>query len=433
MFGRTDAVVSAESLVAYALANNPEIQAARYHARQLGARVPQVASLPDPKLLSVAFLESIQTAAGPQEVMLSLSQQFPFFGKRALRSRVAYYEAMAAYARLASVELQVIEKVKRTYYDVYFLQRAVDVTGALIPELDDVVDLAGDKSRLNLAGEETVDQAEIEKLKLETDLIKFQQAEIEAQARLAAILHLPVHTRVAGQTELRDTPVAQEARVLVGLAESYHPELIARSREIRRDQTSTALARRDYWPDATLSLNWYEVGSSGLSPVATGEDSFSLGVGVNLPFYRKRLDAAMREARYRTASTRRQYMATRDQVSAEVRALYAQLERHRRILAKMDEIVRIGERDPTGIADRAYELSKEAYRVNKLDFYQLIDAYRTLLKHRIEYYRHQALGQQVLASLERAVGSAVTAWPVEAADDVEQPAAPLPPPAPEAE
>lgn len=104
-----------QGLIEYALANNPEIRAARYHASRLGARVPQVKSLPDPKLMSTVFLESIQTAAGPQEVMLSLAQQFPFFGKRALRSQVAYHDAMAAYARLTAVELKVIEQVKRAY------------------------------------------------------------------------------------------------------------------------------------------------------------------------------------------------------------------------------------------------------------------------------------------------------------------------------
>jgi cobalt-zinc-cadmium efflux system outer membrane protein len=74
-------------LIGYALANNPEIQAARYSAQSLGARVPQANSLPDPTLMATAFLEEIQTAAGPQEVAMSLSQKFPWFGKRALRAR----------------------------------------------------------------------------------------------------------------------------------------------------------------------------------------------------------------------------------------------------------------------------------------------------------------------------------------------------------
>ena len=88
------------------MANNPAIQAARYRARSLGARVPQADSLPDPQFVTTTFLEAIQTAAGPQELSMSLGQKFPWFGKLALRGDAAYYESTAAYARLAAVELR---------------------------------------------------------------------------------------------------------------------------------------------------------------------------------------------------------------------------------------------------------------------------------------------------------------------------------------
>ena len=55
--------VSVEELVAFAVAINPEVKAARAHARSLGLRVPQVTSLDDPMLSTTAFLDSIETAA----------------------------------------------------------------------------------------------------------------------------------------------------------------------------------------------------------------------------------------------------------------------------------------------------------------------------------------------------------------------------------
>jgi len=75
--------------------------------------------------VTTVFLEEIQTASGPQEVALSLSQKFPWFGKRALRSQIAYHDAMATYSRVTSTELKVIEQVKRAYFDLYFIQAAV--------------------------------------------------------------------------------------------------------------------------------------------------------------------------------------------------------------------------------------------------------------------------------------------------------------------
>lgn len=167
-----------EELVAYALANNPQIQAACYQARSLGARVPQAVTLPDPMLMTTAFLDSIETAAGPQEVMMGLSQKFPLFD----RSQVAYHHAMAAYARVTAVELQVIERVKKAYYDIHFLQRAIDVTRAMEPRLKDVIEIARTKFETNVpgAGLKNVLRLEVELLGLKNRLIELHHTEVEA-------------------------------------------------------------------------------------------------------------------------------------------------------------------------------------------------------------------------------------------------------------
>jgi cobalt-zinc-cadmium efflux system outer membrane protein len=412
--------VPVEVLVQYALANNPEIQAARYQAQALGARVPQAASLPDPQFAAIPFLEAIQTAAGPQEVALSLSQHLPLFGRLPWRSQVAYQDAMAAYARVMAVELGVVERVKRAYYDIYYLQRAIAVIRALEPRVKDVIAITETKVANGQVGLESLLQVQIELSALQTRLIQLQQAKTQAQARLAAILHLPPQTPIEAVAKFDRTRITHTARLLVELAEAYQPELDARRREIGRDRASVALARRQYWPDATVGLNWYSIGSAGLSPVATGEDAYSLSVGMNLPLYRKRLDAAVREAQYKTARSAREYAATLDQVRAEVQTLYAQFLEHHRVLEILGtEIV------PN--AEKTLTLSIEAYDVGKLGFQQMIDNYESLLNYEIDYYRREALREQAIASLERAVGCAVSAWPPGAADESEPPLAPLPP------
>jgi len=404
--GGLDGPVDIDTLVEYALANNPEIQAAWYHARALGARVPQAASLPDPRLMTTVFMDSIQTAAGPQDVVMSLSQRFPWFGKLDLRSQAAYHDAMAAYARVTAAELQVTERVKRAYCDLYFLQSAIAETRRLEPRLEDVIEIARTRYETNAqaVGLESVLQAQIELSKLKTRLVGLEEAKARAQAKLVGILHLPLQTPIEAEAELAGTEVSPTVRLLVDLAVSHQPELAATRREICRDESVEALACREYWPDVTLSFNWHEIGASGLSPVATGDDAYSLGVGVNLPLYRKRLDAAVREAQNRRASSARRHAAARDRFQAEVSALYAQFREHDRILAILDsEIV------PR--AGQTLELSTEAYRTGRVGFQQLIDTYRTLLNYRIDYHQRKAAREQAIASLERAVGCAATVWP----------------------
>lgn len=395
--------VPVEELVQYALANNPAIQATRYRAQSLGARVPQAASLPDPQLAATAFLEEIQTAAGPQEVALSLSQKFPWFGKRALRSQVAYHGSMAAYSQVAAEELKVVEQVKHAYYDLYLMQNAALETGRLQPRLEDVIRIARTKYETNVGGVGlgSVLQVQVELSKLKTTLIQLEQAKVEARARLAGALHLPPQTPFETQSEVDGTNVAHTADILMGLADSSQPEFDSLRREVSRDSSSIDLARREYWPDVTLGFNWYEMGSSGISPVANGRDAFSFGVGVNLPIYQKRLDAAVREAQCRTAASRSRYAARVDQIRSEIQALYAQFQQHHQVLTILESEI-------LPLADRTLELTMESYRTGAQDFQQLIDSYRTLLDFRIDYHKRVALREKAIASLERAVGCAVT-------------------------
>lgn len=414
-----------EALVQYAMANNPEIQAVRYQAAALGARVPQVKSLPDPQLMTTVFLEEIQTAAGPQEVAMTLAQKFPWFGKLAMRSQVAYQDSMAAYARVTTTELKVVEQVKRTYFDVYFLQNAISETKRLEQPLRDVVEISRAKFETSAAraGMESVLQAQVESAKLETRLIGLEESLIDAQARLAGVLHLSPHTRIEAEPDVTRTNLAHTAETLVGLLESCQPELEAWRREIGRDRSSIDLACREYWPDVTLGLSWYEMGDRGISPVADGRDAYSLAVGVNLPIYRKRLDAAVREARYKTSSSTRRYQAARDQFQSEVDGLYARFR-------EQDRVLKILETRIIPPAEQTLELSTESYRTGTLEFQQLIDAYRTLLSVRIDYHKRTAIREQVIASLERAVGCSITSGGFDVPVDSEMPVAPLPPPMP---
>lgn len=421
--------VPVEELVCFALANNPEIQAARLAARAELAQVPQVTTLPDPQLMTTVFLNSIQTAAGPQDVLLGLQQQFPWFGKLELRGQVASHDALAAFARAAATELQVVEAVRRHYFEVYFLDRAAATTRQLIPPLETIIEVA--RSRYETgggAGLESVLQAQVELSTLKSRLIQLDQAKRVAQAKLAQVLHLPAGSRIDPVEEIAERGVPERMEMLLELARQCQPRLNARRREVARDRSMVALASRNYWPDVTMSANWIGIGDQGLSPVANGEDAFSLGVGVNLPIYRRKYDAALQEAQLRRSQSVRNYAATLDEVEADVETYLAEYREHEEVLAILrSEIV------PR--ARQTLDLTTEAYRVERATFQQLIDVYRTLLNYQVELYRRQASREQARASLERAVGCAVTGSPPqEQASPAEPPpqpdaATPLPPPA----
>jgi outer membrane protein TolC len=267
-------------------------------------------------------------------------------------------------------------------------------------------------------GLESVFQAEVELAKLKTDLVKLEQAKRQAQARLAGVLHLHPTVLLEVSDRLDRSHVERKVDTLVELARACQPAYEAWRREMARDRAAVELARRQYWPDVTTSFNWYEMGDQGVSPMANGRDAFSLGVGVNLPIYHKRIDAGVREARNKLCATARSYEATRDRFQTEIATLEAQFQEHHRTF----EIL---EADILTRAEETLRLTLESYRAGRASFQQLIDVYRTLLRFRVDRHRHLALSEQAAASLERAVGCAVTSH--EAAFESQDPNPVVPP------
>ncbi len=401
-----------ETLVQYATANNPEIAAARANARALMARVPQVRSLDDPMLSTTVFLEQIQTAAGPQDLMLSLSQKFPWFGKLDARGQIACFDAQVAFAEMANVELAVIEEVRLAYLDLYFIARALETYQQLEDKFQEVLDDTRIRFETGDAkfGLETVYQAEVTLNKLQITVAELEQARANATARLAKALHLPAGATLDIEPELARTELPGHVDMLVAMIESCHPQLRGRQHAVERDRWRIQLARQDYYPDVNLGFNWYAIGNHGISPVSNGEDAFALMAGINLPIYKAKRDAALREARWKTTQSSHHYAATWDALRADVEQLHAKATEHQRVLKILNE-------DILQRASDSFDLSVEAFRVDRIGFEQLIDNYENLLRFRLDYYHRATSYEQAVAQLERAVGCAVAQWPLDSAGE----------------
>lgn len=391
-----------DDLVAYALGNNPALAAAQSRATALSWRVSQARSLDDPMLAATVFLDSIETAAGPQEVVLSLSQKLPWFGKRSLRGEVAFREAQAAFAQAADDELRVVEEMKLAYYELYAIDQSIAIHRELRRRLDDVINTARSRYETNQpnAGMESVLQAEVELSQLESTLVVLEQDRLKAQAKLAQALDLPSGAVADVRAAVDDAGMLKKVDLLLSVVDACQPLLDARREEIARSQAAASLARRNGYPDLNVGLNWYSIGDDGLSPIATGEDAVSLLVGANVPIYRQRLRAAQRETQLLSAQASQRYRAEWARLIAEVESLHADAQGHEQVLAILD-------REILPRATQTLDLSIESYRVGRIGFQQLIDNYRALLQFSIERATRQARRAQAIARLERAVGCAV--------------------------
>jgi outer membrane protein TolC len=390
-----------EQYVAYALAQNPRVQAARKRIEAFGNRVPQAASLEDP-MLGVNgfpfFPYVMQTAGGRMTANVVAEQKLPWFRKLDTRAQAAEAETDMARAELAAAELEVIEQVKRAYYELYYLQKAIEITERSRKLLQDLAEIADIKYRTGDVSQQDVLRAQVEVSNLDGDLIRLRQQFLGGQARLAALLHISPETQLRAEQELLEEDIPRDLERLYQQAIASRPELHAQLAAIRRDRKNVDLARLQYYPDVTVGVLWGGMTMSGaLAPTADGLSMVNIGAQVNVPLYRKRLDAGVREAEAQAVSSARQYDALKDRTQADVKDLYVQALSQRDLAA-------LFRNDIIPKAQQTLEVSVEAYRVGKTDFLQLIDNWRELLRFQVVLHQLASQLRQTMSTLERVVG-----------------------------
>lgn len=387
--------------VQIALGQNPEILAAQRAINASSAVIPQVVSLDDPMLVDTLQPfdnYSVQTAAGRAPNTLSLSQKFPWFGKLDARGQVAEQEVQIAMTRLAQAELKVTEDVRLSYYEMQFSQRAIAITEEDAALLRDLLQIADARYRTGAASQQDVLRAQVELDKLSDRLIALRRQLRQSQADLAKVLHVSPESNLLATSDVAIPSAPEQIEQLYQMAAECRPELHERLYAIQKSQRARDLAELNYYPDLTAGLGWQAItANNAISPVSNGNDNVGFTLGVNLPIWRDKLDAGVREWEQRSLENARRYESTLDDTFRMIRRLMVQIDA---IQQQLDLIK--GSMIPK--TEQALRVSTADYRVNKVDFQQLLDNWSDLLMFHLQVARLEASLAQTLASLERVVG-----------------------------
>ena len=120
-----------DSLMFYlgvAAKNNPTVlqKYAEYEAAL--QKVPQVGSLPDPELSAGVFLSPMELIGGKQLADFRLMQMFPWFGTLKAAKDEMSLMAKAKYESFRDAKLQVFFEVQQTWFELYKVQQAIEIS-----------------------------------------------------------------------------------------------------------------------------------------------------------------------------------------------------------------------------------------------------------------------------------------------------------------
>ncbi len=397
-----EAVLSLQPLIQEALAVNPTIKAEGKRWDAAKERPPQEGSLDDPMLsFEIVNLPTNSFSFAQDDMTMkqfSLSQTFPYFGKRGLRNEVAQREANAIGQGYRDKRNEIVRRVKEVFFELYVVDRSLEVVEKNREVLREFVKIAETKYGVGKGIQQDVLKAQVELSKLLDEQIRLEQSHQAAGARLNAILNRPPQTPLARTEEVLKDEVQVDLKEIQARALENRPLLKALQEELERSKAANALARKRYFPDLTMSVAY---GFRENSPTVNRSDMFSAGFSINIPLYfRTKQDSQVAETSAMIDSAREQYQAARNDVLSLVKELVSDLEKG----SKLMELLQ------TGLIPQA-QLSLDSavagYQVGKVDFLTLLDNRLTLFNFEKEYYRALGEYQTSLARLEWVVGAPV--------------------------
>jgi len=397
-------VLTEISAVEVAVRDNPNLAQMKERYKALADVPPQVGALPDPMVNFNAMNFPADTYDRDQEAMtqiqIGFSQVFPFPGKLSLKEDAAEYDARAAGHSVEEVRLQIIKNVKGKWWQLYYMDRALETVDSNQTLLRQFISVAKTKYETGKGLQQDVLLAQLEFSKLMDQKIQLQAIRRNQAIQLNILMDKPANDELSLPDQVsKMMPNLAKENVLYQKAEVIRPRLKQVETQIDAAQSRLDLAKRDYYPDFKLGVTYGD--RTGDNPLPRGDarsDFVSVMVGVKIPLYAGRKQSkAVSQKRSELQKNRYALLDEKGMVMAAISS--AVTDYHR---AKQQFSLYGG-----GIVPQAQQTVASmlaGYQVSEVDFLNLVRSQMTLFNYQLQYWKALSDAKQALARLEAAVG-----------------------------
>lgn len=392
-------LVHLEDYLQYAALNSAALRMSFEQWKAAVEEVPQAESLPDPKFTYSYFIREVETRVGPQRQKFGIMQVFPWFGKIEARTDAAAANAKAARQHYEAEKLKLFWQVKDAFHEYAYLASAVEIARQNLELLKHFEDVTRTRYRAAVGSHPDIIRAQVELATLEDVLKSLEELREPIVARLNAVLNRRSFELLPWPKKEEFEPVEVERQKVVVLLKQKNPELAAIDFDVEAARHRVELAKKKFWPDVGVGVDWIETGGAVSSGVSnSGRDPVILMFSMNLPIWRENYRAAERQAKSNVRKTEHQRVEVENTIVARAeRVLYDFEDSNRKIKLYGDILV------PK--AAELVQASETAYQAGVIDFLSLIDAQRTQLKFQLQYERATTDNTQKLAELEMLAGT----------------------------
>ncbi len=395
-------VLTLDKAVAEVLSAHPGLAAIEARAKALATIPDQAGALPDPSL-SVNIvnlpLDSLSfNQEGMTQFQVGITQALPYPGKLALRSQTARHEAEAASADVKEKQLQLVRDVKTVWWNLFYLDRALEVIAQNQILLKQFVNVAETRYTVGQGLQQDILLAQLELSKLSDSAIRVQNMRENEVVRLNILMDRPVAEAILLPVVVDEALlVMMSVDVLQQRVETTRPSLVAQIKRMGAARSRVDLAKKDYAPD-------FKVGAiyglrNGNNPDGSGRADFgSVMFSMNLPLYTgSKQDRAVDQRNAEWMQQKYQLHDQRNQVASQVQQAMIDYRR-------AGERTQLFQQKILPQARQTVDAMLAGYQVGKVDFLDLIRSQTTLYDYETQYWKALSGANQALARLIAAVG-----------------------------
>lgn len=367
---------------------HPEILKIKEKLESAKAKVKRVQALPDPM---IEF--GVSKKDDMKENSLMLQQQFPYRGKLRLMGDIEKQEVKMLEEELKSVTLLKIAETKKDYYELFFVNKEIEITNRT-------------KEYLKII-EEIVNTMYAVGMMPQTDILRIQQ-EISMQTEKLIMLSAEEEKIIyrimwcclglSADTEKIDVTFPQDVEKkeikdfeeLKNIALKNSPMLKMIEQEIEMKEKEIELAEREFKPDFITSTEF-------MNPDKNFEN-YNIKFGIMYPLYKnKKQKNAKIEKEKELSSIEKKYE------SEKLDLLFMVKEMH--LMAQSTSLnMKLYKTGIIPQANLTWTSALANYKTGKIDFLMLLDNLIKLQESELKYYELLKEHQKSVAEIEKFAG-----------------------------
>jgi outer membrane protein TolC len=321
---------------------------------------------------------------------VTVSEQFPYPGKRKLQGAIAGKDVEAAQANYEAIRRRITAEVKAAYYEYFYDGKALQTANRNKTTLEELAQIAAAQYRAGKATQPDVLRAQVEVSLMLEKIIVLEAQRSAAQAQLNAQMQRAPESPLPPAEEAQPVAMTSSLDQLYALAAENDADAEGDQKQIERNRLAVTLAEKQIRPDLGVSYMFQQR--------ADQPDMNGLTFSVNLPvFYKSKQRQAISEASENLISAEKTRDGRLNQVRLAVRQQY--------VTAKAAEkLMSLYSKGVVPQSSLALESSMASYQTGKIAIQPVIENITTLLDYETDYYRQLADYQTALARIESLTG-----------------------------